>query len=464
MEQIKNNKSLKMGNSPIGKLLFAMSMPAIFSMLIQALYNVVDSYYISQYSTTDNEIKALSFAFPMQILMMGFALGVGVGANSLISRKLGAHKYDDASNVARTGIVLSIISSIIFVVVGLTLVKPYLNLVSNIPEVQESGFLYLRIALCFSFGMFIEVTCNKILQSMGRMLIPMLTQLIGAITNIILDPILIYGRYGMPELGIRGAAIATVIGQIFAMIFVISYMFYQRKKLEVDMSFKNYKLRGQDVTGILKVGAPTAVMNSISSLTVLSLNTLLNTLDPEENATAALGLYFKLQSFVFMPVFGLNQGGMPILGYNFGANNKKRFLHAFKLLLIWAFIIMVLGAVIFQLFANDIVKLFSNSEVLLRLGSHALRVISLSFIPASISVIVTMMFQAIGHGMKSLFMSLLRQVIILLPFSLLLSKIIGLDGVWYAYPISETLCILIFIPIAILVIKKEFEQKEITIS
>jgi putative MATE family efflux protein len=456
----KNARSLRMGTMPVGKLLFSMSFPAIISMLVHAIYNVVDSYYLAQYSATDFELKALSFAFPMQIFIIAFAVGIGIGTSSLIARKLGEKEYQDASNAARTGIILAIIAAGMFALLAFTIVKPYMNLVSNIPEVQANGQAYLTIVMAFSIGLFLEIIGNRILQGMGRMVVPMITQLIGAITNIILDPILIFGRFGFPEMGIQGAAIATVIAQGLACIFVMSTLFFQRKKYEITLSFKGFQLRKENIWGIVKVGAPATLMNSLSSITILSMNTMLTNLDPSENGNAALVIYFRLQSFIYMPIFGLTQGGMPILGYNFGANNRKRFNHTFRLLILTSWSIMIFGTILFQFGANRLLQLFTESPDLISIGSSALRIISFGYVAASTAIIISIMFQAIGHGFKSLFLQLFRQMLFLVPLAFILSSFIGINGVWLAFPIGEVLVTIIFVPIAYRVIQREFSKKE----
>jgi putative MATE family efflux protein len=303
-----NVKSIKMRTMPIGKLLAAMSLPAIFSMFVQAMYNVVDTMYISRYDIgQDNMITALGYAFPMQMIMMALSLGIGIGCNILISRKLGERKPNEASNIARTGIIMAIIAGLMFLAFSFFLPRVFLDLMSNIEIIKTYGVQYLSIIMMFSVFIFIEISVTKMLQGMGRMLIPMIAQLIGAITNIILDPIFIFTL----DLGVTGAAIATIIGQAAAMLFAVGYIIL--RKVDISFNFKNFKFKGVYVKEITRAGLPAMVMNSVAAFTNIILNNILKALNPEEIANAVLTIYFKLQSFVFMPIFGLTQGGLPIL-------------------------------------------------------------------------------------------------------------------------------------------------------
>lgn len=448
------SRSDKLGTMPIGKLLASMSIPAIFSMLVQSLYNIVDSIFVSQIG--EDALTAVSLAFPMQMLIIAFALGVGVGVNSLIARKLGQGDGAAASKTASTGLVLAIINAIIFMFIGIFFSKLFMGMFSDDQAVVEMGASYLSIVLIFSFGVFIEATCSRTLQATGNMIIPMTSQLIGAITNIILDPIMIFGLLGFPAMGIKGAALATVIGQILAMIFVL--IMFKIKKHDVHMQFKGFKLEKAYVIDIYKVGLPAIVINAIGSVTTTFLNAIL--ISFSSTAVAILGIYFKLQSFVFMPVFGLTQGAMPIMGYNYGANNRKRFIQAFRLTLITSFSIMLLGTLIFWLFPVQLLSVFNGSPELISMGIYVLRVISICFIPAAFGIVISTMFQAIGHGFKSLMMTLLRQLFIIMPSAWLFAQFIGLDAVWFAYPLAEIISCLIFVPVGFRVIKKAFPTEE----
>lgn len=446
--------SQKMGTMPVGKLLASMSIPAMFSMLIQSLYNVVDSIFVARLG--ENALTAVSLAYPMQMLILAFALGIGVGTNSLIARKLGEGRRDEASWASENGIFLAILGAIVSCIAGLTLTKSIFGMMTNDAQVALMGTQYTTIVMCFSFGMFVEITCSKSLQATGNMIVPMISQLIGALTNIVLDPIMIFGLLGFPKMGISGAAIATVTGQIFAMIFVI--IMFATKEHDIDVKLVGFKPRKESILGIFKVGLPTTAMNAVGSFTVTGINSIL--MGFSSTAVAVLGVYFKLQSFVFMPVFGLTQGAMPIMGYNFGANNKKRFMHTFKLSFAVAFIIMLAGTALFWIMPEQLLSLFNADENMMRIGSAALRTISISFIGASCGIIMTSMFQAIGHGIKSMAMSILRQIVLIIPSAWIFGKIFGLGGVWAAYPFAEYICAAIFAPIAVLVLKKEFERKD----
>ncbi|MHB8063369.1 MAG: MATE family efflux transporter, partial [Ruminiclostridium sp.] len=330
-------KSEKMGTMPIGRLLASMSVPAMMSMLVQSLYNVVDSFFVSKLGK--EAFEAVSIAFPMQILVIAFAVGVGIGTNSLIARKLGEGKLDEATITARTGLFLAIVNAAIFVVIGLVFSGPFISMFSDNSKVISLGTTYLTIVTACSAGMFIEILCSKTLQATGNMTIPMISQLIGASINIILNPILIFGLFGFPKLGIAGSAIATITGQLTAMTYVITM--FRVKSHDIHLTLRGLKVKKENVIDIYKVGAPTIVMNAIASVTTTSLNAILMSFS--ESAISILGIYFKLQSFVFMPVFGLTQGAMPIMGYNFGANKKKRFYHTFYLSLSVAIGIMAIG-------------------------------------------------------------------------------------------------------------------------
>ena len=443
-------KSEKMGTTPIGRLLASMSLPAMLSMLVQSLYNVVDSYFVSKLG--EEAFTAVSIAFPMQMLTLAFAIGIGIGANSLIARRLGEGKVDEATVTARTGLFLAIVNALIFVVVGLLASGPFISLFSDNPKVLSMGTTYLTIVTAASAGMFIEIIHSKTLQATGNMLIPMISQLIGAITNIILNPILIFGMFGFPEMGIAGSATATVIGQLTAMCYVMTM--FRLKSHDIHLTLRGLKIKKENVLNIYKVGAPSIVMNAIGSVTTTGLNAILMSFS--ETAIAVLGIYFKLQSFIFMPVFGLTQGAMPIMAYNFGANKKKRFYQTFYLSLTVSIIIMALGLLLFHIVPGNLLAVFGQKS---EIGVYALKTISLCFLPAAFGIIITTMFQAVGHGMKSLVMSLLRQLAFLLPGAYLFGKFFGLNGVWYCYPFAELICVLIFTPIAFKVIREEFINK-----
>jgi putative MATE family efflux protein len=450
-----NIKSIKMRTMPIGKLLATMSIPAIFSMFVQAMYNVVDTMYISRYDVgEDNMITALGYAFPMQMIMLALSLGIGIGCNILISRKLGEKKNDEAANIARTGIIMAIVAGLVFFALSFFLPKIFLNLMSNIEIIKTYGIQYLSIIMMFSIFIFVEISISKMLQGMGRMLIPMLAQLIGAITNIVLDPIFIFTL----NMGVSGAAIATVIGQVASMLFCVGYIIF--KKVDISFSFKNFKLKATYIQQITRAGIPAMVMNSIAAFTNIILNNILKMLNPEEIANAVLTIYFKLQSFIFMPIFGLTQGGLPILSYNFGANIKKRFVKCAKILVSVSLTLMTIGFLLFQLFPRNLLDILGPEPQTITLGIPALKIISFAFFPAAFGIIMISIFQSIDQGSKALLMSLLRQAAFLVPFALILGKAFGVEGVWLAFPISELLCLLLFAIPLIKLIKFSFAKKD----
>lgn len=445
---------------PVGRLLARMSIPAMTSMMIQALYNIVDTFYVSLIDPSSNiMITAVGYVLPMQIIIMAFALGIGIGTTVLVARKLGERNKREASNVAQTGLIMALVSGGVFFVLSFFVSGPFMDLMSDIPDIIYYGQQYLRIVMMFSVFLFIEIVCNKILQGQGRMIVPMITQIIGAVVNIILDPILIFGWFGLPEFGVRGAAIATIIGQCCAMIFVLIYIFTQ--KMDINLNIRNLKIRGRYIGEIFKTGAPTILINSIGSLTNIALNNILKGIDVEEKANAVLTLYFKIQNFVFMPVFGLNQGGLPILSYNYGSGDKERYMRTFGLMLRSAFIILFIGFIIFQAFPEGLIRIFTSEESTISIGKNAFRIISLSFLPAAFGIILTVTFQSISYGHSALLMSFLRQALLLIPSAFLLGKFLGLKYIWLSFPISEFIVAVVFYPIIRKIINEVFARKKV---
>ena len=464
-------QSKKLGNMPIGKLILTMSGPAILSMLVQALYNVVDSIFIGMYDPT-NGVLALSYALPIQLLVNAFGVGLAVGTGSMISRLLGEGRNKDAGLTAQTGILLALIMSAVFAIAGYFIANAFVGIYTKDPVIYKMSADYLTICTCCSFGMMLELMFNRILQSMGNMIIPMITQIVGAVVNIILDPILI----SVAGLGAVGAAVATIIGQIVAMCVPIFIILRDKKKFDIDIFFtKDYRLKKHILGGILQVGLPTVIMNSISSIMYMVANTLLNgyTTPIVENGETkdfavgvwAFGIYFKLNSFAFMPCFGLNQGCIPIMGYNYGANLKKRFDKTFRIANFIALGYMILATVFFHAMPTQFLQLFSapNDATVLMEGARALRLCSIAFIPAAISVITIAMFNAVGHGVKAMLMSILRQIGLLIPLAIILNKFstLGMVGFWISFPISEAVSLAIFFPIALHTIKKIFAKKDL---
>ncbi len=435
MDQIKENK---MGTAPIIKLIISMSLPAMFSMLIQSMYNIVDSIFVAKFH--EDALTTLSFAFPIQMLMIAFAVGTGVGINSLVSRRLGEGRHDEANSAASHGLLLAFSTWFVFAILGFFFTRPIFESFSNNPAVIEMGCEYVYVVTIFSLGSFVQITLEKTLQATGNMLYPMISQLIGAITNIILDPIMIFGLFGFPRLGVLGAAIATVAGQFLGMFYCIYVV--SRKKHEIHISFRKIKIRFDIIKEIYQVGLPSIIMQSIASFLIGSLNAILTTFS--EVAVAVLGAYYKLQSFIFMPVFGLTQGVMPVMGYNYGAKNKNRLSSALKVGTLIAIAIMATGTLIFMLAPGLLLSIFNASEEMLLIGIPALRIISLCFIPAAVGIMFSTMFQAVGKGFYSLIISILRQLVIILPAAYLLSKI-GLGYVWYAFPLAEVVSFIVSI-------------------
>lgn len=454
MAKNQESSAEKMGTMPVGKLLATMALPAMCSMLVQSLYNVVDSIFVARIS--EDALTAVSLAFPMQMLILAFSLGASVGTNSLIARRLGEGRQKDASDAANNGLFIAGIISILFMILGLFFVRPFLSLFPADPATTEMAVQYLRIVMIFSFGMHIAGMGEKILQSTGNMIIPMISQLVGAVVNIILDPIMIFGLLGFPALGVAGAAIATVIGQMMAMTYVLIMLAVRSH--DVHITFRHFRPNPVAIRDIIAVGLPVMVMNAIGSFTTTFMNKIL--IGFSSTAVAVMGVYFKLQSFVFMPVFGLTQGAMPIMGYNFGANNRNRFIKTLKLSLLTAGVIMTLGTLLFWTFPEPLLRLFDAGEQMLEIGTVALRAVSLSFIGAAAGIILSTMFQSMGHGFLSLCMSLLRQLIVILPAAWILGRVFGLSGVWFAYPIAEYVCIAVFIPLALVTVRREFAVRE----
>ncbi len=451
----------KMGTEPIVPLIIKMSLPAMFSMLIQALYNVVDSIFLGYYGQGSEALTAVSLAYPLQLLLIAFVVGTGVGINSLIARRLGEGDVKNAQNVAMTGIILGVATWIIFALVGIFASRPFITFMAGSENTQiiDYGVEYIFIVLVFSLGIFIQVMIEKSIQATGNMIIPMASHLIGAVTNIVLDPIFIFGLGPIPSMGLKGAAIATVLGQWLSMLILVVTICV--KKFAIKFSFKGYKLSMKTIKEIYSVGLSGIVMQSIGAVLLSAINIIINlSPSPADVNTAAqtvYGLYFKIQSFIFMPVFGLNQGISPIMSFNYGAKCKERLLKTLKIGLIIAFSIMLLGTLLFQIIPGQILSLFDVDEQILSIGNKALRTISICFLPASVGVIFTALFQAVGKGMRSLLMSVLRQLVLIIPLAFVLSKI-SIDAMWFAFPISEFVAMVVAILFFIDLNKKDFSK------
>ena len=439
MEQPKENK---MGTMPVNKLLVTMSLPMVISMIVQALYNIVDSIFVSRLS--EDALTAVSMAFPMQNLMISVAVGTGVGINAMLSRALGEKKFEAANKTAENGIFIEVLGYVLFLLIGIFVTKPFFLAQAGAGDIANMGIEYTRICLLMSFGIFMQIGFERILQSTGRTIFTMITQSTGAIINIILDPILIFGLFGMPKMGVAGAAIATVTGQICAAILAIT--FNLTKNPDVHINFKGFKPQIIFVKNILSVGIPSIIMSSVGSAMTFGMNKILITFS--STAVAVFGVYFKLNSFVFMPVFGLNNGMVQIVSYNYGAQNKKRLTKTIKLAIMYAVCIMFIGIMLFQFIPDVLLRLFDASDHMLEIGIPALRVISLSFAFAGICIVISSSLQALGHGFLSMMISITRQLIILLPSAYILAKFGGIHAVWWSFNIAEiaslTLSLLFF--------------------
>ncbi len=424
-------KENKMGTMPINKLLITMSVPIMISMLIQALYNVVDSIFVSRLS--EDALTAVSLAFPAQNIMVAVAVGAGVGVNALLSRSLGEKDPEKASKTATNGIFLAFIHYLLFLVLGIFLARPFFNLQTESTVIADLGYDYLIICMAYSFGIFGQIMFERLLQATGKTIYTMITHGVGAIINIILDPILIFGLFGAPKMGIKGAAVATVVGQIAAMILAVIINLTKNK--EITINFKGFRPSWRIIRPIYGIGIPSIVMASIGSVTTFSLNRILMVFS--STAVAVLGVYFKVQSFAFMPVFGLNNGMVPIIGYNYGARNRKRIEKTVLYSIFYAIGIMLIVLIALQIFPKEIFMCFNASEEMLKIGVPALRTITISWLAAGFCIVGCSVFQAVGRGFLATTVSLIRQLIILLPVAYLLSLSGNVNMVWWAFPVAE---------------------------
>ncbi len=429
----------KMGVMPLGKLLFNMAMPIVIAMLVQALYNVVDTIYVSRISDTDSEVTALSLAFPIQNIMIGFATGIGVGVNALLSKSLGEGNQENADRSAGNGFLLVLIVTVAFMIFGVTAAKPYFAMQSDVAATVEGGAVYTAICCLFSLGIFVEVLGERLLQASGRTIYTLITQGTGAVINIILDPVFIFGvpALNIPSMGLAGAAIATVIGQWVAAILALIFNF--KFNHDVHFSLKLLKPCGHILKAILTVGVPSIIMVAIGSLMNFTMNQILQGFS--ESATAVFGVYFKLQSFFFMPLFGLNNATISIAAFNYGARNPKRITGTLKRTCVTAVIVMLVGVICFHLLPDFLLSIFNLSESSMGIGRKALRIISLSFPMAAIGIALSASFQALGNGIYSTVTSLCRQMLVLLPAAYLLSLTGEVTNVWWAFPVAEVVSV-----------------------
>ncbi|MEA4863956.1 MAG: MATE family efflux transporter [Sphaerochaeta sp.] len=428
MQQLQENK---MGVRPIPSLVLSMSFPVMLSMLVQALYNIVDSMFVSHYS--QDALTAVTLAFPLQNLLIAVSVGTSIGVNSLLSRKLGARDIEGARMAGGNGITLSAISWVFFALIGLFFAKPFISFFSEDQKLIAMGTQYIAVCLFFSLAIFIDITCERILQGTGDTFHPMIIQGTGAIVNIILDPILIFGLFGFPELGILGAAIATVFAQHVSALLAI---YYVRKNREIRLTRASFRLKKQTVKDIYAVGLPSIIMQAIGTILTTSLNKIL--IGFGTSAVAVFGIYFRLQSFVFMPVFGLNSGMIPVIGYNYGAKRPKRITQTIRVGMVVSLSIMTAGFLVFTFLPQVLLGWFNATDEMLAIGIVAMQRISLCFISAGFCIVLMALFQGIGEGYVSMIISITRQLVFLLPAAYLLGRFYGLDALWYSFIIAES--------------------------
>ena len=433
MEQTEN----KMGVMPVNKLLVSMSLPMMISMLVQALYNIVDSYFVAKIS--ENALSAVSLAFPIQTLMIAILGGSSVGLGTVLSHSLGEKKFKKVTDVANHGIFITVIIYLIFVLMGFFLIKPFFASQTDNIEILNYGMDYLQLICIGSVGLCGQFLFERLLQSTGKTFYTMITQATGAIINIILDPIFIFGLCGMPKMGVMGAAVATIIGQICA--FIFAFYLNHKKNTEVKINLKGFSPSPYLIGQIYKIGFPSIIMQSIGSIMVYGMNQILMSFT--STATAVFGVYFKLQSFIFMPIFGLNNGMMPIMAYNYGAKKKSRLLSAIKLGMVYAIGLMTIGFITFQLLPKQLLEIFDASEQMLSIGIPALRIISLHFLLAGFNIIALSTCQALGKAVYSMITSICRQLVVLLPAAYILSKFGDVNYIWWSFPIAEIVALII---------------------
>ncbi|MDR1754908.1 MAG: MATE family efflux transporter [Eubacterium sp.] len=430
MSEIRRIKN-KMGIMPVNRLLVTMALPMMLSMLIQALYNIVDSFFVAQIS--ENAFAAVSLAFPVQLVIIGINTGTGVGINALLSKRLGEKNFEDANKVAANAIFLAFSGYLCLLIFGIFAVRFYFETQTDNQAIVQLGVDYLSVMTMFSFGVFFLITFEKLLQATGRTVHSMACQLLGALMNIALDPIMIFGKLGFPKLGVKGAAIATVAAQITAA--SLALFINLKFNNDIKLKLKNLKPNGKIIKRIYMVGAPSILMDFTMSSMVYLLNHIL--IGFSETATNVLGAYYKLQSFIYMPVFGLNNGLVPIIGYNYGAQNKERIIKAIKLAVTYATSIMALGLIALMLFAGNLLLIFNASGYMLEIGVKALRTISLGYVMAGFNIVALSVCQAFGYGVLSMSASFVRQILVLLPVAWALASSFGLIAVWWAFPIAE---------------------------
>lgn len=439
----------KLGIMPVNKLVISMALPLIVSNLVQALYNIVDSIFVAQIN--ENATKAVSLAFPIQMLIIAVAVGTGVGTSSLMSRKLGEKNFKDAGTAANQGFFLAACGAILFLIFGLFFTDPFFTATTDNAEICSMGISYLKICCCASLGVFIQINCERILQGTGNATWSMILQIIGAVTNIILDPVLIFGWFGLPQLGVAGAAIATVCGQTLAA--VLGIIIVIRKTKEFKISPRKMLPNGRMILTIYQVGFPSIIMQALNSVILTVINSLL--MPVSELSVWIFGVYFKIQSFVFMPIFGLNNGIIPIIAYNYGARRKKRILDTMRVSFIFALSVMAAGTLLFWLIPELLLGMFNPTAETLRAGCSAFRIISISFLFSGVAIVCSGTFQALGKGFSSLLISAIRQALVLLPVFIALLYLVGPEAVYFSYPVAEFVAAVLSAIIMIRTYKKQ---------
>lgn len=442
------NTENKMGTMPVNRLLLSMSLPMMISMLVQALYNIVDSIFVSRIN--ENALTAVSLAFPIQALLIAFGTGTGIGINALLSKSLGEKDNERASKAAVNGIFLAFVTYIVAMILGIMIAGPFYRSQTDDAQIVEYGTQYLSIVCIFSIGMLMQMTQEKLLQATGKTIYSMITQMTGAVVNMLLDPVLIFGLFGAPELGVAGAAAATIFGQCIgggmALFFNLKY------NTEISLSFKGFRPDTEIIKRIYVVGVPSIIMQAIGSVMTYGMNRIL--ISYTSTATAVFGVYFKIQSFIFMPVFGLNNGMVPIIAYNYGAGKRERVVKTLKSAVIYAFCIMGFGVILFQCIPDVFLSMFAASDNMMAIGVPALRIISIHFPLAAIGIVFGSFFQALGNGLYSMLVSMVRQLIVLLPAAWLLSRLGKVVYVWWAFPIAEICAVTLSITLMNVIFKK----------
>lgn len=445
----RNVRENKMGVMPVNRLLLTMSVPMMVSMLVQALYNIVDSMFVSMLS--ENALTAVSFAFPAQTLMIAVATGTGVGINALLSKSLGEKNFERADKTAANAVFLAIGASVVFAAAGIFLSRPFFEFQTDVPDIIDGGTAYLQICTVFSFGMMFQITAERLLQSTGKTFFTMITQMTGAVINMILDPILIFGWLGFPKMGVAGAAVATVVGQCTAA--VLAIVFNRTHNKEIHVTMRGFRPDRYIIGRIYLVGIPSIILAAIGSVMTFGMNKILIAFST--TAVAVFGVYFKLQSFIFLPVFGLNNGMVPILAYNYGAGKPDRILRTVKLSMLYAAVMMTAGLLVFQIFPVPLLRIFNASDNMIAIGVPALRIISVHFLLAGFSIVSISVLQAFSHGFLSLSVSLVRQMAVILPVAYGLSLSGNIDLIWWCFPIAEAVSVLMCALYVFYVYRKE---------